>query len=97
MFLTSSQSYNPLTYSLIWSFLTYKSALIVSAKEQRLKLYILAFDILCIGISAFLFFPSQNYWQSIASFMVIVPGYLITIIYFSYQKYIKPKHPAETS
>lgn len=68
-----------LGYMLIWSYLAYKNTSFISDKYQKLKLQALCFDALCIGISAFLFFPSQNELQSLISFIIIVPAYVFTI------------------
>lgn len=75
-----------LIYSIAWTYLTCKSISVILSKQQRLKLYVLAIDAISVGVSSFLFFPSLTKWQSLASFMVVIPGYILTILIFSYFK-----------
>lgn len=68
-----------LSYMVAWAYFSCKNIKIIQDKQQRLKLYALSLDAVSVGFSALIYFPSQNEWQSLASFLLIIPAYIFTI------------------
>ncbi|MFA5736776.1 MAG: hypothetical protein WC893_01260 [Candidatus Paceibacterota bacterium] len=68
-----------LSYMIAWAYFSCKNIKIIQDKQQRLKLYALSLDAVSVGFSALIYFPSQNEWQSLASFLLIIPAYIFTI------------------
>ena len=71
-----------LIYTTVWAYLAYRGSTVLSDIKQRRKFYALAFNMVCIGVSALLFFPSHSELQSLISFLLIVPAYIFTIVVF---------------
>ena len=68
-----------LGYMLAWAYFNCQNMKVIKNKQQRLKLYALGADAISVGFSALIYFPSQNEWQSLASFLLIIPAYIFTI------------------
>lgn len=80
-----------LIFTLVWAYLNYDSARLLENFRLRWKLYILSLNMVALGLSAFIFFPSHSEIQSLVSFLLVAPAYLATIIVLLYFRVVPEK------
>lgn len=72
-----------LVTGLLWGVLFFDGSRLVTGIVSRLKAYVLAGDGIIWGISAFLYFPSNNQLQTIVSFLLTIISLLVTAFVFT--------------
>lgn len=80
-----------LLFTLTWAYLNYGNARLLDNFRLRWKLYVLSLNMVALGLSAFIFFPSHSEIQSLVSFLLVAPAYLATIIVLLYFRLVPEK------